>query len=280
MKKLIYILVLTFLFISCDQEQEKVIFDSKNGQTFVSFQGTSADLPIFIDDVGSVDIPINITTVSNTDRTFNVSVVPELTTANPASYSLGSITIPADSFTGTLTINGTDVGVETTPETLVLQIEEEGGIAAGATFTVNIFQICPVDETFFTGMYLMEQLSGADPFYASEVFGDTQIVEITANGTNRSFNFVYFPGIFDSDYNFTMNLVCNEIQVSGTINPGNGTLGCDGVSSIEFGTGNPISTYTQGEVEDDIMLVNVTDFAVANECGVSPYQVELRFTEQ
>ncbi len=146
--------------------------------------------------------------------------------------------------------------------------------SADHTFTSNV--ICVVTPTFFTGTYLMEQLSGADPFYASEVFGDTQIVEITANGTLRSFNFLYFPGIFDSDYNFTMNLSCGDILVTGSINAGG--LGCGG-ANIGFATGNPISTYDE-DLGDDIMLVNLNDFEPDGNCATGSYPVEVRFTKQ
>jgi len=145
------------------------------------------------------------------------------------------------------------------------------------SFEYNAEIIGPsIDPDFFTGQYLMEQLSGLDPFFAAETFGDTQIVNITADGNIRSFNFLYFPGIYDADFNFSMNLSCGEILVTGTINSGG--LGCG--SNIGFSTGNPVSTYDQTFIDDDIITVNVTDFSPDGSCDTGGYPVELRFTKQ
>lgn len=155
-----------------------------------------------------------------------------------------------------------------------------GGSFFSSPFLYTQSVVCLFDEPdFFSGSYLMEQLTGADPFYASETFGDTQIVDILADGTIRQFNFSYFPGIFNSDYNFFMNLVCGEIQVTGSINAGG--LGCGG-ANIGFASGSPISTYDQSFslASDDVMLVNVSDFEPDGNCDTGSYSVELRFTEQ
>jgi hypothetical protein len=133
-----------------------------------------------------------------------------------------------------------------------------------------------IDPDFFTGLYLMEQLSGLDPFFDAETFGDAQIVNITADGNIRSFEFLYFPGVYDADYNFSMNLSCGDILVTGTINSGG--LGCG--SNVGFSTGSPVSTYDETFIDDDVITVNVTDFSPDGSCGTGGYQVELRFTKQ
>lgn len=157
-----------------------------------------------------------------------------------------------------------------------------GATVSGGSFFRSPFVyaqsvVCLFDEPdFFSGQYLMEQLSGSDPFFGSETFGDTQIVNIVADGTTRSFNFLYFPGVFDSDYNFFMNLVCGEIQVTGTIN--SGSLGCG--SNIGFSTGTPVSTYDQSFTTDDVITVNVADFDPDGSCDTGSYPIELQFTRQ
>lgn len=136
--------------------------------------------------------------------------------------------------------------------------------------------VCDTPGDFFSGSYLMEQLSGKDPFFNSETFGDTQIVDIVRDGYRRSFDFRYYPGIFDSDYNFSMLLDCGKIRVNGTINSGG--LGCGG-ANVGFATGDPVSTYTE-EFDDDVILVNVSDYDPDGNCKTGPYPVELRFTKQ
>lgn len=134
-----------------------------------------------------------------------------------------------------------------------------------------------IDEPdFFSGQYLMEQLSGSDPFFNSETFGDSQIVDIIADDYSRSFDFLYFPGMYDAVYNFTMNLECGTIQVIGNINEG--SLGCG--SNIGFSTGDPVSSYDQTYTDDDVITVNVSDFKPDGSCNSGDYPVVLRFTKQ
>lgn len=235
------------------------------------------------------------------DGTDNSAAEVPLSTISGSAFSAGPNGFPSTTFEYTfgeaLTALGLDVSQVNGGDSFALRFElhltdgrsftstNTGSTVAGGSFFRSPFVytqavVCLFDEPdFFSGQYLMEQLTGADPFYASEVFGDTQIVNIEAEGTLRYFNFLYFPGIFDSDYNFSMNFVCGEIQVTGSINAGG--LGCGG-ANIGFASGTPISTYDQGfsETSDDIMLVNVADFEPDGNCDTGSYQVELRFTEQ
>jgi hypothetical protein len=129
-------------------------------------------------------------------------------------------------------------------------------------FTFDATITAPViGPDYFAGEYLMEQVSGTDPYLDGETFGDTQIVTIVADGNKRSFDFVYYPGVYDADYHFSMSLVCGEIFVTGTIN--DGALGCGDVN------------FT-----DDVITVNVTDFDPNGGCDEEEYQVVLRFTKQ
>ena len=134
----------------------------------------------------------------------------------------------------------------------------------------------PVPNDFFSGPYLMEQLSGLDAFFSTETFGDTQIVNIVAEANTRSFNFLYFPGIFDSNYRFEMTLCQGEISVLGTIDIS--SLGCG--SNIGFSSGMPLGTYDETFMADDVVLVNVTDFDPDGSCDSGGYPVQLRFTKQ
>ena len=162
--------------------------------------------------------------------------------------------------------------------TSVAVTAEDSGGESSATEVFNISLSCqaaaPPASDFFVGSYSMVQDSGSDPFYASETFGDSQTVSIVADGHERSFDFSYFPGIFNSDYGFRMNLCDGEIFVRGRINSGG--LGCPGSAHIGFGTLNPAATY---EGDDSVLKVDVLDFDPPGDCDESPYPVSLTFSE-
>jgi hypothetical protein len=189
--------------------------------------------------------------------TFIITLAEISSTLNIASYNEG------DAFRIAFEINLTDGRS--------ISSDDESPFEYDAKITGPI-----IDPVFFTGQYLMEQLSGVDPFFDAETFGDTQIVNITADGNIRSFDFLYFPGIYDADYNFSMTLSCGEILVTGTINAGE--LGCG--SNVGFSTGNPVSTYDETFINDDVITVNVTDFSPDGSCDTGGYPAELRFTKQ
>ncbi|MEB8330002.1 hypothetical protein OO009_11600 [Flavobacteriaceae bacterium KMM 6897] len=125
---------------------------------------------------------------------------------------------------------------------------------------------------FFVGDYQMEQLTGLDPFYGSETFG-SQVVTLSATGpTQRQFNFLYYPGNFDTNYTFTMNFVCDRISMVGT-----GGLGCGG--SIGQTTGDTVTFFDQNLVEDDVIVLSITDFDGDGGCGTGSNQITVRLTK-
>lgn len=125
---------------------------------------------------------------------------------------------------------------------------------------------------FFVGQYQMEQLTGADPFFGSETFGE-QVVTLTATGaTARRMDFVYFPGIFDVNWSLSLNFVCDRISMSGT-----GGLGCsDG--NIRQATGNTVTFFDQNLVDDDEIILHITDFSSDGGCG-GAYQMQVKLTK-
>lgn len=146
-------------------------------------------------------------------------------------------------------------------------------------FVYNANVVCPVPEEWFVGSYLMERTSTEeDPFFPDfgQAFSeDGQIVNISANGTQRVFEFSYFPNSFDFGQVMTFTFVCGNIQVLGT--SAAGTLGC-GDGSIGQATANPPSTYDLSS--DDVVIVNLLDFEPDAGCDTGNYPVTLRFTKQ
>ena len=274
MKKYLYILFASLgLLTSC--EEDVVIFDGENGQTVVQFGQSSANLAITIDDTGSVVVPVDVTTISDSDRTFNVSVVEEATTADPGSYSFGSIVVPAGEYNGSLTIDGVDNNVETTPESLVLEIAEGSDYRVEGQLNVSVFQVCPVEDGTFTGMYSITV--DTPGLFGCGVFPDGGVVELSVGESplERTFNAEYILdcgfGSFPTDFAFT--LVCNEIVFT-TVDTGVGCAGND--VNLVVGPGATAGAYDF--TDDSSFTVIVTD-NVASDCGGGPVQTSYTFTK-
>lgn len=223
-------------FTACDEEIG-AIFDADNGGTLVAFASPTADLPIEINSTGTLTVPINVTTRSSSDRTFMVSVV-DGSTANPNAYSFSNqVIVPAGQFTGDLVISGVDDMVETTPESLILSIS--GGDSSGPNITINVFQVCPVPETFATGMYLLEA-DAPVALFGSQILQPGTVFNVTSSGLTRSFNTIDFAADLCGGgpaFDFNISLVCNEVVV-----PSQPTGGCNcgGDNSYDNGSANGI----------------------------------------
>ncbi|MET6991455.1 hypothetical protein [Sediminicola arcticus] len=272
MKKYILILFASvFAFTSC--EEELLVYDNVDGQTLVAFASNSYNLEVQVDGTGTLSIPVNASTISTTDRNFTVSVIGEETTTDPTSYSFdSSVTIPANSYEGTLVINGQDNNVEIEAKFLVLRLAGDAGVLVGPDVNVRVYQVCPVDETFFTGRY---EVTIVNPgVFGAGTFGvDGVIVDLAASGFNRTFTANYFA---DSRFRrtFTLTLTCNQIVVPRL----DMAVGCGG-NSVNLVTGPPSGTNGVFDSTDDTSFtVNLTD-NVDSDCGGSPVQASYIFTK-
>jgi len=157
--------------------------------------------------------------------------------------------------------------------------DDNSGTITGSYFSSPFLYtptvICPVPEDFFAGTYEIIQQSGSAPFGIGDGF--SQVVEITANGTNRQIPFSYDPGGFGSAYTFSLDLVCGVFSaISGTIN--SGSLGCDGSSIGQTGSTTAITTYDVADGDDEF-LVTIEDFNPDGGCG-GTYEAVLLFRKQ
>lgn len=134
MEKIIKLIMVSFLalgFLGCDQDDAIVntIYDNINGQTGVGF--VTLNSSVIIPEEGIVStVIVQATTLSTTARTFNV-VVDESSTGSSQDYNIGSLTIPADSYEGTLevTFGNFDNIVDLVAFTLVLNLDLPEGVA-------------------------------------------------------------------------------------------------------------------------------------------------------
>jgi hypothetical protein len=267
---------LTLLFMSCE-EQENLVYDRLGGQELLGFASSSYTLPIVIDSEGSVDITIDVSNVSTSDRTFTISVVEDETTVAPEVYSLpSSVVLPAGEHNATFTITGEDIDVETTPETLTIELTgSEGGAISVGKASVSVFQVCPIEDGFFTGDYRITTLAGSGVF-GCPVFPENGIVTLNATSDlSRSFTAAYILdcnfGNFPTDFTFT--LVCNEIVVD-YVDTG---VGCSG-NTVNLSVGPSEFVGTYNPLDDSSFTLILTD-NVDSDCGGGPVNAAYTFTK-
>ncbi len=104
MKNIFLTLIAAIVLIACDPNEQK-LFNGENGMAFA--EGNSS---LIIPDTGIISgtATIEITTLSGTDRTYNVEVVMADTDLPIANYTIGTLTIPANSYNGSLSVDFND----------------------------------------------------------------------------------------------------------------------------------------------------------------------------
>ncbi len=213
MKKIFLILISIFVF-SCG-EHEDVIYDNHNGQTIAYFKQLSKDLPVEINGSGYTDVVVGVSTLSDTDRTVTVSIDSDNTTMDSTLFHLASSTavIPANEYHAIFTVYADYSSIlDSENRKIVLKLDSVDGarIDSKNTISLNVFRFCPVPETFFTGNYLIEQVS---PFIDGPTLSDGTIVSVTAQGTKRIFSTQNYPNYCAPTMDFSFNLNCNNIIV-------------------------------------------------------------------
>ena len=201
-----------------------------------------------------------------------------------------------DVFTTRLELNLTDGRV--------FSVDNAGGIITGGFFA-SPFQyrtpvVCPVEEEFFIGEYLVEQITpsifGYDTFDPTP--GDGVILElfnaenaVDANGvgilaqpaeaealtsTQRAFDATYLAAlaIGNPDFTFIMDFVCGETQfLDGQ------TSGLQCANGITVGNADGSAGFGAYNFEDDSVFNLVFTDDESGDCG-GAVQAELRFTKQ
>ncbi len=154
-----------------------------------------------------------------------------------------------------------------------------GGSFFSSPFAYNAALVCLFDKPdFFSGSYLMEQLSGTEPFFGSQTFGGDQIVDVVATGINRKILFNYWPGFFDLvGTTLNLDLICGNILVSADLT--GGSVSCDS-APIAFAQGNVTTTFDVNFVDDDVFEIQIADFTPDGDCETGPNQIVIRLTKQ
>ena len=151
MKNFIKIFFITFLLVSCG-DFEPVVYDAENGQTGLGFTATTTNVVVPQEGV-TVLVSAQSTKTSTSDRSFNVTV-DESSTGASTDYTIGSLTIPAGEYNGTLSVTFDNFeGLEDlVTNSLVLNIEVTGDVAVvgSAKTTINYVKAVVCNDLVLT----------------------------------------------------------------------------------------------------------------------------------
>lgn len=269
MKKHLYILLAcTGLFVSC--EEDLVIYDEVNGQTYARFSPNIVDLPVVFDSSADTQIPIQLSTLSDADRTVSVEVVStgSENEASPDQYEFSAtVIVPANSYSGNLSFTGIDNGIEIgETKTVTLQISGIAGdpdakLDALSRTSVNMFQVCPVESDFFIGEY---QLTTTKPgIFGINTFAEGVVILEKGASSNdaRKFSAFVYPdfGVF-GPFTFNFTLVCGTVLVPSGQDTG---IGCD--TNTRLGPSVSKGGYEAGD--DSVLIIDFLDDEGGTSCG-------------
>ena len=238
MKKYFKILLITciVIFTSCE-DFEPVVYDEVNGQTGVGF--TTGTTSVVIPEEGiTVSVSVQSTKKTSAARSFNVSVDEALSTGSSADYNIGSITIPANSYDGTLevTFGNFDnlLDLTTFKLVLILDLPSDAAVVGSETTTFNYLKklICndfvlTLNEDFYSDERSWEILDDSGNVVVSggpypQTSGGSQIIETFT--------------LADGCYTFTIYDAFGDGQYDGAITGGY-SLDCS-IINFASGTGN------------------------------------------
>lgn len=267
------------ILISCDENDNRVVFDVNNGQPLANIvNGTTQTLPV--PDAGATAlVQVGVSTVSDSDRTISVSIDTEASTADPTAYSLNQSTlvIPAGSFVGNVEIDANFSGIpEVGLVSVVVNLDNVEGqdvvFQGTQSQTINLFRFCEfTNGSTFLGDY---ELNVTVP---SANLGDTfvaGVVTLTEGATvaDRTFSASLFPAFGGfGPFQFSFSLICDDVVVPNTVGTG---LGC---TAPEIVIGPPTTSASYNSGDDSTLLINFTEDPLES-CGPAQ-QVQIQLTK-
>jgi hypothetical protein len=152
MKKLTTALLLIFSILAFNNCSDEVT--GTKDLNYIAFQVPPPTIIVEKNGTITSDIHVYTTQVASSDRTFDVKVVAASTTANAASYKVPeSVTVPANSNDGKLTITVSDTNLGVDPVTLALEFGASDGLFTGSKTTLKILKHCSLNINDFVGTY-------------------------------------------------------------------------------------------------------------------------------
>jgi len=154
------------------------------GTEFINYAAFDTNVPTIIVNKGTstdADISVYASQITGAERTFDVAVVAANTTANTASYNVpATLTIPANSNKGTITVKAIDNNLGEAPVTLKLKISssDKDIIIGTDVITLKIQKFCPFVMDDFVGSW-----PGTDGFGTGSHRRASQVVIGTPTAT-------------------------------------------------------------------------------------------------
>jgi hypothetical protein len=265
MKNIFKLMLVSLIFTACE-DADTVIYDgSQNNPTFLSFPSAAIDFPVARTVGSNLTLTLNSSTVSNVDRVYNIEVNEEESTADAAMYDLPStITIPAGSYQGTVVVQGHDVNLDATPQTVVFSVTDlQGASMDDQEITLNLFEVCPLTAPF-TGDYTVEQITSGLNIAAggAEIFGDDNganlpviTLEMGASEYERTITADVYPEAgagFTTEFKF--RLTCDGINLGSISDVG---VGCGAGNTLKFGPGTVAGLIDHGD--DSVIVLRLTE---------------------
>lgn len=176
------------------------------GVNYVTFEAATFDFGVDIGASNTREVKVYTASITGAARTFTVNVVAGGTSADPASYVVPTtVTIPANSNVGSLSITVSDMNISAAGETIELAFGAESGLFPGANIVLNVRQVCPTNPVEleinfddYPGETTWELLDGSSNIIASggPYSGQTQF---SANWCldNGTYTFVIYDAFGD-----------------------------------------------------------------------------------
>lgn len=177
MKKITYILLIAislFVFNSCSKQVE-----GTKAINYVTFEKPSYNFNVMPDTTMMYNINFYTTQISGSNRTFDVTV-DSLSTSDSTSYTLpATVTVPANTNHGVLTIGLLDKNISSSGNKLILEFAKKDGLFTGQSIVININEFCPLinNPGDFAGAW-----SGYDDGYPESVTMTVNGDSLTVSG--------------------------------------------------------------------------------------------------
>lgn len=200
MKKITNILLLflaVVAFNSCSEDTE-----GTEDLNYVTFESSSIDLGVDIGGTASHEVKVYTTQVMGSDRTFNVVVNEGASSADPQAYDIpSSVTVPANTNEGTLTVGLSDVNIGSEGKSVVVDIANEEGLYTGNEATINISQICPFNE--ITIRFVFDGYASETSWEITD--GGGTVVASGSGYADGTATAITTACLQDGEYSFTVN---------------------------------------------------------------------------
>lgn len=220
-------LAVFLLNTACDDDNST--FDSYESIPLLSFAQNEFELSIPQEDF-TLEIPVNISSLSSESRTFNTTIT-SASDGTSNEYSIGTITIPANQYSGILTVDfdfSSIGGMDGDIKELIVSIDVPDGTGSYSDeVTINYFReiVCNdlsltiVSDTWATETYFtLEDAAGnvlADRFFpfTSNAFGQVYEIDFTLPDGDYVLKIgdVFGDGMVSAAGNGSYSLTCSII---------------------------------------------------------------------